>query len=248
MNQPNAPRHGSPPPDATKALANLGISLSPEAWAMMAAYVDRLLTVNRRMNLTAVRDVPAAWHRHVVDSLTLLPRLDAGPDNTTLVDVGSGGGLPGIPLAIARPALGVCLVEATGKKAAFLTATVEAMGLANCRVVAARAETIGHDRSYRQQFDVATCRAVGSLRENVEYLLPLVRIGGRAVALMGPSATADLAAAAPAVSTLGGQDLVAKRAYPQGWDNGSVIVEARKIRPTPNDYPRVPGTPKRSPL
>lgn len=248
MNEPHALHPGSPPPDATNALANLGIALGPEASAKMAAYVDGLLTANRRMNLTAVRDVSTAWQRHIVDSLTLLPRLDVGPRNTTLVDVGSGGGLPGIALAIVRPALAVCLVEATGKKAAFLTATVAALGLANCRVVAARAEVIGHDRSYREQFDVATCRAVGSLRENVEYLLPLARIGGRAIALMGPSVTADLAAAAPAVSTLGGRDLVADRAYPPGWDNGSVIVEARKISPTPNNYPRVPGTPKRSPL
>lgn len=212
----------------------------------MDAFLGRLLDANRQINLTAVRDREEAWHRHIVDSLTVLRFLEAGPQR--LVDVGSGGGVPGIPLAIAKPDLEVMLVEATSKKAGFLSDICREMGRDRCKVLAERAERVGHLSPHREGYDVAVCRAVGPLREIAEYLLPLVRVGGVAVAFKGPSIEAEIDLARDAVSKLGGGSIRIEPAYPPHVNNRSTLVFIKKRRETPRLYPRAPGTPKRASL
>lgn len=236
------------PPFVADDLRRMELTLDPAQLAQLAAYLDHLLEVNQRINLTGIRDRDEAWRRHVIDSLTLLPGLEALPTGTRIIDVGSGGGLPGIPIAIARPDLAVTLSEATGKKAKFLEECTARLGLANVTVLNARAEHLGQDPLHRQGYDVAACRALGPMRELLEYTLPLVKVGGFLLAMKGPSVEAELEAAGDAMDKLGGGEIAVYEAYPDGFDNRSLIVRIDKDRPTPRSYPRAPGTPRQSPL
>ncbi len=168
------------------------IKVDEPALATLAQYLALLLDANKQFNLTAIREPDAAWRRHIIDSLTVLPGIDAYPPDSTLIDVGSGGGLPGIPLAIARPNLRVTLMEATGKKARFLETCIAQLALPHTRVIAERAEVVGQDSAHRQHCDLAVCRAIGPIGELLEYTLPLLRVGGRLLAMKGPKAEQEL--------------------------------------------------------
>src|SRR5207237_1026366 len=133
----------APPEGFTDRLSTLGIALDEPATAKLGDYLARLLAMNELMNLTSVRDPAEAWEKHALDSLTLLPLLSGIRSGARLVDIGSGGGLPGIPLAIARPDVEVTLIESTQKKAGFLEAVSSALGLPNVSVRAERAEQLG---------------------------------------------------------------------------------------------------------
>ena len=178
----------------------------------------------------------------VKDSLVLLEHLG---DAKKLVDVGSGGGLPGLPLKIARPDLTVTLVESDQDKAAFLVRACAALGLEDVDVLAKRAEEVGQDPRYREAFDVAVARALAPMRVLAELCLPLVRVGGRLLAQKTTSE--DLEKAAPAIDILGG---VLKRvvAAPSTARGAGTVVIVDKVRPTPPPYPRRPGIPSRKPL
>ncbi len=178
----------------------------------------------------------------VEDSLVLLDHLG---EAQTLVDVGSGGGLPGLPLKIVRPGLAVTLVEADQGKAAFLVRTCAELGLRDVEVVARRAEDVGHDIRYREAFDVAVARALASMPVLAELCLPLVKVGGRLLAQK--TGTEELAAAQNAIEILGGSAASVLPAASAARASGTVVV-IRKIRPTPVGYPRRPGVPKRNPL
>jgi len=238
----------SPPESLAPALAGLGIELVPERLVQMGAFLGLLRAAQRRFNLTAITDPEGLWHRHVVDSLTLLPGLEDLEAGGRLVDVGAGAGLPGLPLAIARPDLAVTLVEATGKKARFLEAVVAALGLSNVRVVAERSETVARDRGHRERYEVACCRALAPMNVLLELALPLVAVGGTLMAMKGPKAEAELREAGDALAALGAGQVQVFEAYPPetGWE--AVIVLVVKARPTPREYPRRPGEPKRAPL
>ena len=156
------------PAAVAEAIAAMGIELDAGDAERMRAYLGALLAANERFNLTAVTDPAEAWVRHVQDSLTLVPFL-ASADAKRVIDVGSGGGLPGLPLAIAMPDARFTLLEATGKKAAFLEETIAALGLPNARVVNERAEVAGQDHhAHRAHYDAVVARAVA--RDTVKKL------------------------------------------------------------------------------
>lgn len=183
---------------------------------------------------------PAA--RLVDDSLVLLDHLGAA---RLVVDVGSGGGLPGLPLKIMRPDLALTLVEADQAKAAFLVQACASLGLKDVDVVARRAEEVGQDPRYRERFDVAVARALAPMRVLVELCLPLVRVGGRLLAQK--TEAEDVGGAANAIDVLGGS-LRAVADAPSGARQAGTVVIVDKVRPTPATYPRRPGLPKRKPL
>ena len=178
----------------------------------------------------------------VADSLVLLEHLG---DARRLVDVGSGGGLPGLPLKIARPSLEVTLVEADQGKAAFLVQACASLDLEGVEVLARRAEEVGHDERYRESFDVAVARAVAPTPVLVELCLPLVRVGGRLLAQKTDQE--ELASARRAIELLGGS-LERIAAAPSALRSSGTVVVISKIRPTPQEYPRRPGVPNRRPL
>lgn len=239
----------APIPDfVAPELSQLGLTVCNETVRQLADYLDALLTANQRINLTGIREPEQAWRRHIIDSLTLLPGLEPLADGAAVIDVGSGGGLPGMPLAIARPDLRFSLLEATGKKAGFLRQTAESLGLAHVRVQHNRAETLGQDAAHRQQYDAAVCRAVGPMAELLEYTLPLIRVEGFLLAMKGPTLEAELAAASDALAELGAGDIAVFEAYPQSFNIHTLIVHIQKARPTPRTYPRPPGTPRHDPI
>jgi 16S rRNA (guanine527-N7)-methyltransferase len=188
------------PPDGFEArLAEFGARLDPPALATLGDYLARLLAMNEQMNLTAIKDPAEAWERHALDALTLLPLLAEIGAGSRLVDIGSGGGLPGIPLAIARPDLRVTLIEATQKKAAFLSAVVEALGLAHVDVRAERAEQLGGGK-LRGAFDVVTARAVARLSMLVPLTAPFAKPGGLLLLVKGQRADEELGEAKRALA------------------------------------------------
>jgi 16S rRNA (guanine527-N7)-methyltransferase len=238
-----------PIPDQVRTdLTRLDLSLDTEQLDLLERFLHRLLEANRRMNLTAIRDIDAAWSRMIVDSLTVLPGLEMLTAEDAVIDVGTGGGLPGIPLAIARPDLSFTLLEATGKKCDYLRGVTEALSLENVEVRQARAEDAGRFPELRQHFAVAVCRAVGPMPVLLELCLPLVRVGGRLLAMKGPKAEQELDVSGDALTKLGGGDVAVIDAYPEGFDNDLVIVSIVKDTPTPKAYPRAPGLPKKMPL
>lgn len=190
----------TPPEGFGARLAAIGVDISAPALAQLGDYVARLLAMNERMNLTAIVDPALAWERHVLDALTLVPLLAELPAGARLADVGSGGGLPGIPVAIARPDLEVTLIEATQKKAAFLSAVAEVLGLENIVVLAERAEQLGA-HEHRGVFDAVTARAVGRLSVLVPLTAPLARAGGLVLLVKGQRADEELAEAKRALAT-----------------------------------------------
>lgn len=223
------------------AAAGLGLALEGALAEQLGRYLALLLETNKSFNLTAITDPQEAWLKHVFDSLTLVPDLRALPAGESIIDVGSGGGLPAIPLAIALPELRFTLLEATAKKARFLEQTAADLGLGNVRVVSDRAESFGQSAA-RETFAAATSRAVSRLPVLLELTLPLVRVGGLSLAIKGEQAALEVEESAEALRIL--RSCVEEtRRSPTG-----VVVRVRKTAATPARYPRRAGEPKRSPL
>jgi 16S rRNA (guanine527-N7)-methyltransferase len=242
MNTPAIPDFVAP------ALEAINATLPEDCLARQGEYLDLLLEHNKQFNLTGIRDRDEAWRRHIIDSLTLLPGLLDLTAQSRVIDVGSGGGLPGIPLAIARPDVPFTLLEGTGKKAKFLQLVVDTMKLPNVKVIHGRAEEAGQEPAMRHQFTMVVCRAVGPMREILEYTLPFLVLGGRLLAMKGPTVEQELESAADAMEILGGGELEVIDAYPEGFDQNTVIVSLVKERPTPAEYPRRAGVPRNTPL
>ena len=179
------------PPGFVDELARLGVTLTDEQLVQLGDYLARLLAMNEQMNLTAITDPVSVWTRHGFDALTLLPALRDVEPGGAVIDVGSGGGVPGIPLAIARPDLRVTLLEATQKKAAFLEAVAAAVGLSNVTVVAGRAEQEA-DGPLARSFDAVTARAVAPLRGLLPWTAIFARPGGRLLFIKGQRAAQEL--------------------------------------------------------
>jgi 16S rRNA (guanine527-N7)-methyltransferase len=226
--------------DAAAVAADL-----PSGFADAAeAYVRLLLETNTRLNLTRVVEPDAVARLHLLDSLAALPLI---PSSTAhALDLGSGGGVPGIVLAMARPATRWTLVDSVGKKAEALRGFAGSLGLANVEVLAERAETLGRGPA-RESFDLVTARACAALPVLAEYALPLLRVGGTLVAWKGPISPAEMAAGAAASDVLGGSAPEERPTdVPALGDHRFVLVG--KVVPTPARWPRRPGEPARRPL
>jgi 16S rRNA (guanine527-N7)-methyltransferase len=224
--------------------ASAGVELSDAQHAKLAQFIDLLLAANARMNLTRITSVAEANVNHIADALTLLPHLPKSPH--ALADVGSGGGVPGIPLAIARPDARVTLIEATKKKAAFLRDAARTLQLTNVTVLDQRAEDVGRV-TQRESFDVAVARAVATVDWLAEWCLPLVRLGGKMLAMKGPKASEELPAARHAIRVLGGGQAVVHAVSLPGAEH-HVIVEIPKIQKSDARYPRQATAAKGRPI
>ncbi len=200
----------------------MGAPVSAATLAQLGDFLARMLAMNEHMNLTAIKDVESAWERHVLDALTLLPLLAEVPAGGRLVDIGSGGGIPGIALALARPDLSVLLVEATQKKAAFLSAVSAAMGISNVSVRAERAEQLGKGE-LEGTFDVVTARAVARLLALVPLTVPFARPGGLVLLIKGQREGEELVEARAVIAK---QRAVHERTL--ATPTGRVVVLRRK--------------------
>jgi 16S rRNA (guanine527-N7)-methyltransferase len=226
----------------------LDLELTAEQQQAFEHYARELLAWNEsRVNLTAITDPLAIEMRHFLDSLSVLRVAQPAP-LARVIDVGAGAGFPGLPLRIVCPSIQLYLLEATGKKTAFLEHVAKLLNLNNVRIVNARAEEAGQDPTHREQYDLVLARAVAHMPILVEYLLPLCKVGGRCIALKGESAAAEIGAAEHALRLLGGRlaQLMPIELPHVAETHYLVVIE--KVAATPPHYPRRPGIPSKKPL
>ena len=274
------PRHASPPTRAAlprdvgatppldpvfheileRGLTDLGLALDPPALDAIVAHTRLLLAWNEHVNLSGLRTAEQVARGHVLDALIALPALRAlGDARPTLLDLGSGGGFPGLPLAVTLPASRAALVDPIGKKAAFLEVAAAAVSRTlkfgpELLVLAERAEDLADEPDQRESWDIVTARAIGSVAEVAELGLPLTRVGGNVVAWKsageGGQLTSEVHDAARLIRAVGGDN--ARIVQLSGADAlglpGHCLVVIDKIRSTPDGYPRAPGERRRRPL
>lgn len=227
--------------------AEAGIPLTAEQIGQFSVYHEMLLDWNTRMNLTALTAPEDVAVKHIIDSLTAY---DAAlfDGARTLIDVGTGAGLPGIPLAVYAPHLTVTLLDSLNKRVRFLTEVTAAMGLQNVRCIHARAEEAARTAEHRAAYDIAVSRAVARLPVLLEYTLPFVRVGGTLLALKGRAYPEEQTEARRAAEVLGGGRITARPVHLPGLDDVRAILTVTKERQTPAAYPRGGGAPTRRPL
>ena len=227
--------------------AEAGIPLTAEQIGQFSVYNEMLLDWNTRMNLTALTAPEDVAVKHIIDSLTAY---DAAlfDGARTLIDVGTGAGLPGIPLAVYAPHLTVTLLDSLNKRVRFLTEVTAAMGLQNVRCIHARAEEAARTAEHRAAYDIAVSRAVARLTVLLEYTLPFVRVGGTLRALKGRAYAEEQKEARRAAEVLGGGRITARPVHLPGLDDVRAILTVTKERQTPAIYPRGGGAPPRRPL
>lgn len=231
----------------------LAISLDAVALERFAAYQALIVEWNDRAGLTTVADPEGIQRRHFGESLALLAALRAvgvlrQGEAASIVDLGAGGGFPGLPMCIADPALRLTLVESIGKKCAFLQAVVDALGLDGVEVLQARAEDAGRRPALRERFDVAVARALAAMPVLVEYAVPLLRPGGVLAAPKGSRALDELEAARGAIAALGARarEPLALSLPPDVPPQLVLLVE--RVGALDSRYPRRAGVPSRQPL
>ena len=232
--------------------ARLGIALDESALGRFGRYLELLLQWSPRAGLTSITDPEEVQRRHFGEALALVVVLRAvgalASGGASVVDVGAGAGLPGLPMRIVDPALRLTLIDASERRCRFLEAVVAELGLDGVRVLHTRAEDAGRDRALRASFDLAVARAVAPLQVLVEYALPLLRAGGLLATPKGSRAAAELEDAVAAIEALGGSS---EPSQPLSLPTGSPpqhVLLVRRTRALDDRYPRRAGIPSKRPL
>jgi 16S rRNA (guanine527-N7)-methyltransferase len=229
------------------AESQFDIRLSSRQLEAFDWYAAELQAWNRRFNLTSVTDQELIEIKHFLDSLSCLKVMNLRPGGR-IIDIGTGAGFPGIPIRIASPQVQLVLVESIGKKARFCQYVVDHLHLTNVTVVHSRAEQVGRLPEHRERFDWVLARAVAKLPTLLEYLLPFVKVGGRAIAQKGDTALVEAQSAAAALEVLGGQLEEIIPVELPGVTETRYLVVVEKSTATPDQYPRRPGVPGKRPI
>ena len=224
----------------------LGIELSGEQLEQFETYYREMVEWNKKVNLTAITDHEEVQTKHFLDSLTIVKAVN--PDNKRVIDIGTGAGLPGIPLKIAFHGICLTLLEATAKKVKFLEYIVGKLGLGGVKIATGRAEELGHDANYREKFDIALSRAVAEMPSLAELALPFCKVGGCFIAQKKGDIAGETERALRAIETMGGKLREVKTAEVAGLEEERLLVIIDKVKPTPPQYPRRPGMPVKRPL
>jgi len=198
---------------------------------------------SKSLNLVSSGDIEVLKSRHILDSLAVIPMLQG---NEEIIDIGAGAGFPGLPVKAWYPDTRFVLVESRRKRAEFLVDAVTALNIKNCRVLNQRVENIAHSPEYRECFDVALARAVANLSVLWEYMLPLLKIGGVAIAYKSRDIGREIKDSEVSLEVLGGQ-LEDTVEYVAGNHKGLLVI-ARKVRSCPEGYPRSPGRAEKRPI
>ena len=222
-----------------------GMELSDKQIAQFNLYYELLTAKNKVMNLTAITEYNDVVKKHFIDSMMISRVLDM-KKISSLCDVGTGAGFPGIPLKIVYPHLHLTLVDSVGKRVNFLSEVVEKLGLEDVEAIHSRTEDLAHNSKYREKYDLVTARAVASMNVLSEYCIPYAKIGGYFAAYKSGNIEEEIENAKNAVKTLGGK--IEKKDMFELYEMGRSIVLIRKVNSTPKIYPRKAGTPSKNPL
>ena len=233
--------------DLAARLKACGIPFDPELPEKLLRYHALLMDWNTRMDLTAVTDEAEMMDRHYVDSLMAL-RFGLIPRKGRIIDVGTGAGFPGMPLALACPEMQVTLMDAQQKRLTFLQAVIDELQVRNVTLVHSRAEDGARLPLHREQYDLAVARAVAPLAVLAEYLLPYVRVGGSAMCWKGPALQEEMQQGRRAAHLLGGkvEEPISCEFPGRAWQH--LLLPIQKKEKTARQYPRKAGTPGKSPL
>ncbi len=226
--------------------AEFGVELTEEIEKKLNIYGSLLLEWNEKMNLTAIKEPREVLYKHFYDCILFFKNVDV-PKNATLIDVGTGAGFPGMVLKIIRPDIKVTLLDSLNKRLVFLNEVINTLGLGGIETVHSRAEDGGKNKALREQFQIATARAVASMPVLLEYCLPFVKKGGRLVAMKGPSAVEEMGLCSNALKILGGEKPQIFEETLTG-DEKRVFLICEKISQTPSKYPRKPSDISKQPL
>lgn len=225
---------------------HLGICLSDFQQFQFQVLQDELLEWNKKINLTAIRDVQGIQEKHFFDSLTCFMGFEKWPES--LIDVGSGAGFPGLPVKIVNPDMRLTLVESVNKKADFCRHMVGKLGLTDVTVLSKRAEEVGHMPEHREAYEIAVARAVAPAATLAEYLLPFVKVGGRCLMQKGTRGPEEIIQAGRIVDLCGGEiDDYLHLDFDEIEGEGNLVI-INKLRQTPGEFPRAVGVPARKPI
>ena len=223
----------------------IGCKLNEEQLTKFYKYMNSLIEWNEKINLTAITDPEEVITKHFIDSLTVHQYIK---DNFSIVDVGTGAGFPGVPLAIVNNKSNITLVDSLNKRINFLKEITNQFELKNVQSIHDRAEEFGKDKQYRESFDIAISRAVARLNVLAEYLLPTVKVGGKCICMKGPDCKQEIEEAQNAIKVLGGSiERVEEFSLPD-TDIKRTIIVINKVKNTPSKYPRKAGTPAKDPI
>lgn len=222
---------------------NIGIKLNEEQIMQFYKYMNTLVEWNEKMNLTAITEPNEVIKKHFVDCLSILKYI---PKQGKVIDVGTGAGFPGIPLKIAESSLDITLLDSLNKRVNFLNEVINIINLEKIKAVHSRAEeyAVGENR---EAYDVAVSRAVAELPTLLEYLMPYVKVGGICICMKGPKATEELEKSRKAIEVLGGRfEKIENINIDENMERNIIII--KKVKHTPNKYPRKAGKPSKEPI
>ena len=230
-----------------KAAQDVGLELSEEKYEQFIKYMRLLQEWNEKINLTAITEDEEIIKKHFIDCIKAFKR-DEFKKADTLIDVGTGAGFPGLPIAIMREDLNVTLLDSLNKRINFLNTVVSQLGLKNVTTIHSRAEDGARKPELRENFDIATSRAVANMTVLSEFCLPYVKVGGHFVALKGPAIEEELKASKNALGVLGGRLKEVIELEIEDTDLKHNVVIVSKEKECPNSYPRKAGIITKKPL
>ena len=220
------------------------IKISEDNYEDYYFYMKEIINWNDKINLTAITDEKEFLVKHLIDSLTINSLLE---DKNTLIDIGTGAGFPGIPLKIANQKLNVTLIDSVNKKLNVIRDISTKMNLEGIEIIHTRAEDLAMNTKHRETYDIATTRAVSRINTIVEYMLPFIKVGGKAICMKGPNIDEELDEAKHAIEILGGKvESVKNIVIDNEYERNIVII--RKEKNTPKQYPRGKGKPLKEPI
>lgn len=230
-----------------KVMEHEGIELMGDSIEKFEQFRDTLIETNKYLNLTSITEEEEVNYKHFLDSLLPMKKIEF-KENAKVIDIGTGGGFPGLPMKFYRDDLDITLLDSLNKRIKFLKDTIYKMELYNIEAIHGRAEELGRQKQYREVYDYAISRAVSRLNTLVEYSLPFVKVGGYFISMKGPSGKEEAEEAKNAIKLLGGEisDIIEYQLDYEDSDRTLVVI--KKISPTPKKYPRGGGKPKNKPL
>lgn len=229
----------------TEAFEQLQIPWEKDTAGKFVGYMDGILEWNEKINLTAIKDRDEFVVKHLVDSI-LCAGFPEYKNSESIIDVGTGAGFPGIPLAIISPDKDFVLADSLNKRLRVINDLTDRLGIYNVETVHGRAEELARNKNFRENFDLCVSRAVANMAVLAEYCLPFIRMGGHLLAYKGPDVNEELKSAEKAIKTLGGKVLRIETTPLQGYEHNIVVIE--KMKKTPAKYPRRAGTPVKEPI